>query len=269
MKGKDLKKWIVLVCTAAVMVVSVLAVTLFVSPHGIRGGIQDSVSVITEPVSSAAGGIKKGFRGLLGFKSQIKENEALKEENRKLRQDNRNLRMEREEKEELQELCRIFDYQIPAQSRVAAANVTGMDYSGWQKTFTIDKGRSRGIEKGSAVVCGDGLVGKVSEVSERTSKVTAILTDKIKISIKIQGRSGQTGVLQSDGKGAFKGYLLEEDAVARKGDLLITSGIGTYPAGVVGGSVTEVKKDEDSQGVVIKARPSMSFFSLEKVGVLQ
>lgn len=270
MKGKKQNNLKILICIAAAFAVAAgLLIKFSSSPAGIKGGMQDAVSFITEPVSSAAEGIRKGFHGVFGFKAQIRENEELKEENQKLRQQNMRLQLIREEKEELEQLCSIFDYQLPDENQVVAANVAEMDLSRWHGVFTVDKGSSSGVRKGSAVVSGEGLVGKVSEVSRRTARVTSVLEQQTKISFQIEGGNGQTGVLQSSGSGKLSGYLSAEDAEAEKGDRLVTSGIGTYPAGLIIGTVTQVKKEEGDQWLQIEAEPAVSVFSLKKVGILQ
>lgn len=259
-----------MICIAAVLVVLTgLLVKFRGSPAGLKGSLQDAVSFAVEPVSSAAEGVRKGFVGIFSFKAQMKENEALKEENQELQQQNMKLRLLREEKEELEQLCRIFDYQLPAEGQVTAANVAAMDLSRWQGVFTIDKGSGSGVRKGDAVVSGEGLVGKVSEVSGRTAKVTSLLAQQMKISFQIEGGNGQTGVLQSSGSGTLSGYLPTEEYGAERGDRLVTSGIGTYPAGLLIGTVTRVRQEEASQWIQIEAKPAVSVFSLKKVGVVQ
>ncbi|MCB6992051.1 rod shape-determining protein MreC [bacterium 210820-DFI.6.37] len=270
MKAKKQNNLKILICVALIFLVAAgILVKFRGGPNGIKGGTRDAVSFITAPISRTAQGIRNGFQGIFGFKTQMRENEALKEENQKLKQQNRQLKLSREEKEELERLCGIFDYQIPAETEVTAANVTGLDLSQWQGVFTIDKGSGSGITKGAAVVSGDGLVGKVSEVSGRTARVVSVLARQTKISFQIEGGNGQTGVIESDGQGKLTGYLADETEAIKQGDCLITSGIGTYPAGLVIGTVTRVKKTEDSQWLRIEAEPAVSVFSLKKVGVLQ
>ena len=54
-----------------------------------------------------------------------------------------------------------------------AARVIGRDVRHWYQSILIDKGLADGVRKGSAVVSGQGVVGKVIEASPRGSRVRA------------------------------------------------------------------------------------------------
>lgn len=238
------------------------------SDYGIKGSIQNMAATVTKPLYQAASGIQKGFRGIFQFKAVAAENDRLKEEMENLQQENAELALTRQEKAELEELQNVFQYEAAAQYQTVAANVSAMDYSGWQGVFTIDKGSHDGIKPGCTVLSGDGLVGKVTEVSEKTAKVRALLSDDSKVSFQTPGPKGKKGVLQSDGKAGLEGYLLEEGEGIKEGTKLITSGIGTYPAGITVGTITNIKKKEGTQRLLLEAKPAVSFFSLKKVAII-
>lgn len=258
-----------------IIIISVLGVFLTVAAlqgcsaggQGMQKGLQDTVSFITKPLAFMADGMEKGIQGVTGFKELINEKEALEEENRKLRWEKRQLVLDTEEKAELEELSRILHYDGMEELQLAAANVTVVDFSRWQGVFNIDRGAGSGIRKGAAVVNGDGLVGKISRVSDRTSQVTSIMAEKTKISFQIKDRPEEMGVIQSNGKN-LTGYLMNRESRARKGDYLVTSGMGTYPPGLYIGIITQVEEGSGGGQIEITAKPEVSFFNLKKVGVV-
>ena len=98
-------------------------------PGDLKGMIQDAGSLIAKPVFAATGGIEDGFRGIFRFKDVLAENQVLKEENEALRQKAARLEFTKTEKEELEELCRVFDYSLLEENVILAANLTAMDES--------------------------------------------------------------------------------------------------------------------------------------------
>lgn len=236
--------------------------------EGIKESLQNAAAAVTKPLYQAAGGIQRGFKGIFHFKEVTAENEILKKENEKLQLEKAALALTRQEKQELEELEAVFQYEAIRGYTVKAANVSAMEYSGWQGAFLIDKGSRDGVKPGCIVISGNGLVGKVTEVSAETAKVVSILSDDTKVSFQTLEKKGKMGVLQSDGKGGLAGYLLEDGKTVKKGTKLITSGIGTYPEGIIIGEITRIKRKEGTQRLLLEAKPSISFFKLRKVAVV-
>lgn len=239
-----------------------------VSSYGIKGSFQNLTAAVTKPLYQAAAGIQKGFRGIFRFKEVTAENETLKKEMRKLQLEKRQLALIRQEKEELEKLQAFFQCEGIEDYQAAAANVAAMDYSGWPEAFTIDRGSRKGIRTGCAVVSGDGLAGRVIQVSEKTAKVASLLSEGNKVSFQTSGAQQQTGVIQSNGRGGLEGYLLGEDEGLKEGDELFTSSIGTYPQGLKIGVITHIEKKKGTQRTLIAAKPAVSFFNLKKVAVI-
>lgn len=269
MRETGRKKKIIIICTATAVLV---AVAIFFkaagSAHGIKGTIQNAAAMVTEPVSQAVQGIREGFRGIFRFKQVVAENQSLKQQVEQLQLERSELELTRNEKEELEELQSMFQCETIADRSAVAADVTAMDYTGQQGVITIDKGSQDDVQVGCSVVSGDGLVGRVVQVSERSAKVASLLAEKSKVSFQVKGKKKKTGVVESDGSGGLTGYVLEAKGTVKKGDELVTSGIGTYPEALKIGEVAKAEKKNETQMLTIQVSPAVSFSSLKKVAVL-
>lgn len=268
MRLREYKKFIWVIGIAAVLLIGAgILVKGEGRLFGLKGMVQEAASFITKPVSAAASGIKDGFRGIFRFKDVLAENESLKVENEKLRQKNRQLQLTKSQKQELEELQELFQYESLKQEQVVAADVTAMDYANWEGVFLIDQGSEDGIKEGCAVISADGLVGRITAVSRNTAQVATLLSEQAKVSFETE-KGGQMGVLHSDGGKGLTGYLLEDEKTLKKGTRLVTSGIGTYPEGLDLGRVTRIEKKKGTQRILVEAIPAVSFFRLKKVGVI-
>ena len=96
-------------------------------------------------------------------------------------------------------------------------------------SIIIDKGKDYGIEKNYAVVSNNGLIGKVEEVYEKTSKVN-LITSNIKISVKIINNNK----LILEGLDNFNEIKEDLD--------VFTTGYGIFPEGIY---IGKIKKDNN------------------------
>lgn len=233
--------------------------------------INSGIVKIQEPLSGAGRGVSKGLSSIFSFRSVAKENEELKEEISRLQQQIIELEFSQLELSELRELSGALNYVSVEQTyHRVTADVISLDGSNWFNIFTINKGANQGVARDSIVINGDGLVGRVLEVGDNWAKVIGIIDESCNVSFKIFRDQGLNylGVMDGDGMGGLEGYMLDPEAKISEGDLLITSGIGLYPAGITLGKISEVVSDADSLLTQIKIQPSVNFRDIEKVLVI-
>ena len=151
---------------------------------------------------------------------------------------------------------------------LVSADVVSMDGTNWMNIFTIDCGSESGVKQGSIVICGDGLVGRVSSVGKGWAKVISLIDESSKISFKVSGNLQLIGVVEGSSDGKLSGFMLDNKAKVSEGDKIITSGMGMYPAGIEIGKVTKVKYDSNAQLQKVTIKPSVDFKSLQKVSVI-
>jgi rod shape-determining protein MreC len=76
------------------------------------------------------------------------------------------------------------------------------------------------------------------------------------------------GILSGDGQGGLAGYMLDPDGSVIAGDILVTSGMGMYPEGIVIGKVSEVTWNNDTLLKTVAIEPGVYFKNLQKVTVI-
>lgn len=260
------------VLSAVVFLLLVLTVVSYVnrgSDSWLGSQIERGVAFIQEPVSAGGEGLADTFRGLFQFRKVLAENQSLKEEIDRLNQELMRQSLKEQELEELRSLSEGLRYVSRLDGYdYRAADVIAMDSSDWFTTFTINAGTEQGVRENSAVINGDGLVGRVLTVGEGWAKVISVIDESNNVSFKVYRDMSILGVLYGNGSGALSGYLLDPEAGVIEGDMLITSGMEIYPEGIVIGTVTEVIWDNDALLKRVEVEPAVFFRDIPKVAVL-
>ena len=170
---------------------------------------------------------------------------------------------------QLQELSGLLNYDYTkTKFNVVSCDVTLENLSDWKGIFTINKGSEAGIEKGDVVINGIGLVGKICEVGNGWAKVKPVIAEENNISFMLARSNNQLGVASGSKNGKFGGYMFDENSTVAESDILITSGMGIYPAGIEIGSVTSVSFNDDKLIKEVTIEPAVDFTSLRKVAVI-
>lgn len=199
----------------------------------------------------------------------IDQNKALQKELEELKTENNQLKQQTykiNSYEELFKLANSLDY--PS----VGANIIGKGTDNWYSTFTIDKGRSDGIEVDMNVVSQTGLVGIVTQVNENSSIVTSIISDNSNVSGMLMDTRDictVNGSLKLMDKGVMGLSYLEKDVVVRDGDKIVTSNISSkYLQGILIGYAKDVSLDANSltqSGFVV---PAVDFKHLQEVLII-
>lgn len=269
-------KWIRTHKAATVIIVIIVAL-LFVIAGSFAGAgdsspvgkaINTAVSTVTKPLKSAATGIKDGFRGIFEYKDVLKENKDLKKQISDLKKENSDLRLEKDEYAELKKLREFLSHDELKHSDAVTCDIAAMDSSGWMNVFTVNKGTEAGIKKGDAVLCSGGLIGRVDEAGRGWAKVRSIINENSKVSFRLARDRKTMGIVSGDGESGLSGYMFEVKADVKKGDKIVTSGIGDYPGGLTIGTVTKVDFNTNTQNKEITVEPDEEFFSAGIVAVI-
>ncbi|MCB5411063.1 rod shape-determining protein MreC [Pseudogemmobacter faecipullorum] len=109
--------------------------------------------------------------------------------------------------------------------------------SPFRQSVLLNVGARDGIRDGWATMDGIGLVGRISGLGHRTSRVILVTDSSSRIPVTIQP-SGQNALLSGDNSSLPLLDFIESTEEVRPGDRVITSGDGgVFPAGLLVGQV--------------------------------
>ena len=135
--------------------------------------------------------------------------------------------------------------------------------SPFRQSVLINVGARDGILDGWAAMDGIGLVGRISGVGERSSRVLLVTDAASRVPVTIQP-SGQTGLIVGDNSLAPPIDFVENRDLVRPGDRVVTSGDGdVFPAGVLIGNIAV------DTGGRMRVRLSADYERLEFLRVLR
>ena len=224
---------------------------------------------IEKPFATLGTSLRKNVSGVFSYRELMEENEALREENDRLKSEMSQLTFSAKELQELQDLSKALNYDfIQGETDLVTAGVVSMDGTNWTNSFTIDKGTESGIEIDDIVLCGQGLVGRISDTGSGWSKVVPIIDESSRISFNIAGGGDLLGIIEGSEDGTLTGFMLNSEAEINEGERIITSGIGRYPAGILLGRITKAGYDSNRQLMEVTVKPEVDFTAINKVSVI-
>lgn len=152
-----------------------------------------------------------------------------------------------------------------------SAHIVNISVNRLDNTITINKGSIDGIKKEMGVMCCQGAVGIVSNVSKHFATVIPIINQNWSISAKIK-RNNFFGSLWWDGKDYDKALLkdIPFHAEVFKGDTIITSGYSSiFPEGLSIGTVSDFSHENGNNFLSIKVKLTTNYKELDNVYVIE
>lgn len=185
---------------------------------------------------------------------KLKEkNKLLKKELNKLKVEHQHLEYLEKENKKLRSFLRLK--KSPAYKfKIITAEVVNRPLNQWNQIFIINKGETDGIYKDCPVVCGEGIVGKISEATKHYAQVQLLTDPKSKISAQIF-HSKTHGIVQGKLGMPLEMKYIDRDDDVKIGDKIVSSSLSyTYPKGLSIGTISQVEKSEYAlfQKVIIK-----------------
>ena len=176
--------------------------------------------------------ITKSNRFIFDFIGDMKnyqqENLELKDTVDELSQTVRELEGYKEENERLRQLLELKSN--TQNLDMVGCEVIAKEPGNWFYSFTVDKGSNDGIKVDDAVVSGQGLVGRVTEVGIGWAKVLTIIDSNSSVGAMIS-RTQDFAIIDGDLSLADKGqcqlnYITKDSSLVVVGDAVVTSGLG-------------------------------------------
>lgn len=260
---------------AGLLVILLALVLIFVltigdgEKQGVSGTINGGMSYISKPFTAVTRAVRSTVSGLFSYRQLQDQVEELTAEKEALELELAQSALTKSELEELRELSKLLNYDYTKEEfDVVTADITSFDGSNWTNIFTIDCGTESGIEIGDVVISGDGLVGKIDDAGEGWAKVVSVIDDGTKVSFMLARDRKLLGVVEGNQQGKINGYMLNGDASVAEGDIIITSGMATYPAGLEIGTIQTITYNSDTLLKEITVEPAVDFRGLKKVSVI-
>lgn len=172
------------------------------------------------------------------YRSLLAENEKLRAENENLvRWQNAVLTLQSENKE----LRGLLNYKAEPSLSYITARVIADTGSSYVRSFIVTSGRVDGVREGMAAMTGDGLIGRVVEVGDWTSRIILITDMNSRIPVVLMG-TGDHAILAGDNAPEPDLLYLPQDADIKVGTRVMTSGHGgVFPPNIPVGIVASVE----------------------------
>ncbi|MBQ7668414.1 MAG: rod shape-determining protein MreC [Clostridia bacterium] len=269
------KKLIVVIITLILIVSISLTVKPVENPNFFQKIIQAIFVPIQNVVMKPINAVTDSINYFAEMKNYKIKNEELTEENAKLSEKIRQLEAYEAENVELRELLNLSKKYVDRENVVAS--IISKEPGLWFNVFVVDKGKKDGVKVDSVVLTHNGLVGKVVEVYENSSKIVSILDASNQIGAKIT-KTGElvtaSGDMNLTDKGLIKINYITSDIPLSEGDVIETSGIagvdGIYPEGIYIGTVKEIENDDMSLlSRYATVTPGVNFKTLREVIILK
>ena len=265
---KNIQKYKLIII--AVIVFLVLFISLATSMRNNKSGAVQKLGFnIISTISNKFVSIRDSFSG----SSKQKEIEELKSENAKLKTQLIENTISKDNLKQLQALQKSLKFVTDKNSSsYVSADIVAKNSGNYYKTFTISAGSAQGVKSDSIVVNGEGLVGRVYEISKNYCKAISLLDNRTPISFEIVGRNNDTGMIMQDtdvvqisDESLVKGYMFDANSPVKVGEMITTSGLGLYPSGIPIGKIEQVIPDEKNILKYVGVRHFVDFTNLNKV----
>lgn len=136
--------------------------------------------------------------------------------------------------------------------------------------LTIDKGKKDGVRIDDGVICSDGIVGVVVNVSKNYSVVLSVLNTMSGVSVKL-AKTGHWGNTKWDGKD-YRYVILEgipNHIKIMKGDTILTSSYSDiFPENIKVGTIDTFWRNEEDNFYNIKVLLSTDFKKIDNILII-
>jgi len=238
------------------------------------GGYLTPVSrIILNPIISAQTWVAVRYQAIQSYITAPADVTSLRQRNTELEAEIALLEVQiielQQQVTEAQVLSTLVDYaRSRSENRYLAAAVIGRDASPFMQYVIINRGSDGGLRRGMPVVTNQGLVGQIVAVTAGAARVQLITDPASSINILLQ-RSGAEALLVGQVTSEVELDMIPQDADVQPGDLIVTSGLGgNYPANLVVGQVSTVRKLDYDLFQTASVQPAVDFRELEIVLVI-
>jgi rod shape-determining protein MreC len=249
---------------AGLFAIALLLILVHKIDLGVISGISKSIMYVTAPVihvlTMPARGISYGYKEVSAVVRVYQENKRLIKENDELYLLKDRMRALKVENLLLRRLLHHFDTPEIKSYTARVIAETGGSFSNALIIYLGDYYKE--VHVGAAVVCQEGLVGRIDIISGKYARVTLLTDINSKIPV-ISQKSRERGILSGTNGLELKLMFTPLLAELHVGDILVTSGVGGgLPPDIPAARITNIEMD------TITAVPLFSPSKIEIVKIL-
>lgn len=162
----------------------------------------------------------------------------------------------------------LLEFQVTMDQKTVAGEIIGKDPSPWFRSIIINKGKRDGLRPSLPVIVPAGVVGIVTDVSDRYAKVLMMIDQNSAVDAVVQ-RNRARGMVRGEARDicSLEYVLYHHDIV--EGDIVVTSGLdGVFPKGLRIGTISQVTKKNSGIFQEIIVTPFVDFETIEEVMVI-
>ncbi|MBR0131899.1 MAG: rod shape-determining protein MreC [Lachnospiraceae bacterium] len=236
--------------------------------------VRSKVASFMKPMEKGISVIGNGFEDL---KEDMKTKEELRKQNENLQAEYDELKKKYDEllpdSYELENLRALFKLsQNYSSYETVGATVIASDTTGFNRTFTIDKGSKDGIKEDMNVIAGNGLVGIIYQVNDNYSLVRSIIDNNSNVSATIL-KSSDSCIVSGSLKLFDQGYIqireIPINSTAANNYQVITSNQSSkFLPDILIGYVSNITVSSDGLSKEGYLTPVVDFRRLDKVLVI-
>lgn len=192
-------------------------------------------------------------------KEYVRNNDSLRQEIGRLREENKKLLdwqvLAQKRERENQYLREMLNTDPNLQSSVVTTKILGIPNDGYRSTMLIANSSCLELQRNQAVVCPDGIIGRIINIGMTTARVMLITDINSRIPVRVESTGEQailTGnnnsheltVIHLDGSNLLESQPSVKKDSIKVGDRFLTSGYGgIYPPGLPVAVVTSIQNE--------------------------
>jgi len=203
----------------------------------VRVAAADFMAPVLSALARPAASLASGARHVEGLFDLYQENQRLREDNDRLMEWQTVARRLATENSELRA---VTGYQPRGASFSITAQVIANSGGAFARNVLVDAGARDGVTRGQAGMTGEGLIGRVAEVGERTARILLLSDLNSRIPVVV-GASRQRAVLAGDNSAEPVLLFLPVNNAVKPGDRVVTGGAeGVFPPDLPVGVVASI-----------------------------
>lgn len=203
----------------------------------VRAEVTDAIAPILEAFSRPIATVSEGIQNVQELSTIRDENAKLKQERARLMQWQMVARKLQSENAALQQLLGVVHEKS---AKYITTRVIAGSSGALANMLIVNSGAKNGVRKGQAVISDRGIIGRISEVSNRSARVLLLTDINSRVPVLIEGNRTRA-IMTGTNTSRTKLIHLPPSARVTPSDRIITSGHGgAFPPGLPVGVVASV-----------------------------